>query len=72
MLRDRPKLGESYVPQLGDEVVYVPHGHHAFLEHSVNKAADRPWLSLGAPGEIVGGNGTLYGDDLGGACSGLF
>jgi hypothetical protein len=51
LLRDEsPKLGDSYVPQLGDEVVYVPHGHHAFLEHSVNKAADRPWLSLGAPG----------------------
>ena len=50
LLRDRPRLGESYVPQLGDELVYVPHGHHAFLERRVNKAARRPWLSVGEPG----------------------
>ena len=50
LLRDRPRLGEPYVPQLGDALVYVPHGHHAFLERRVNKAAPRPWRSVGAPG----------------------
>jgi hypothetical protein len=51
LLRDRPSTpGESYVPQLGDALVYVPRGHHAFLERRANKAAQRPWLAVGAPG----------------------
>jgi len=51
LLRDRPSTpGESYVPQLGDALVYVPRGHHAFLERRANKAARRPWLAVGAPG----------------------
>jgi WD40 repeat protein len=35
----------QYVPQAGDSIVYIPHGHREYLQQYPNKAAP-PWLSF--------------------------
>ena len=52
LLTDATQLGDSYVPQLGDELVYVAHGHFLYLEGRADKFASRPWLTAGV---TVGG-----------------
>ncbi|KAI8471016.1 MAG: hypothetical protein J3K34DRAFT_520916 [Monoraphidium minutum] len=44
-----------YVPQVGDEVVYLPGGHEAALDTAADKASDRPWLELAAAAAAAGG-----------------
>ena len=72
LLGDTNTRGASYTPQLGDELVYVPHGHHLFLENCANKVAARPWLGVTAhvwrqhePVRVVGLRYRISGDTVG-------
>lgn len=52
-----------YVPQVGDEVVYLWRGHAALFEALNDKATARPWTELrgirNAEPCVVGGRGSV-------------
>ncbi len=36
----------AYVPQLGDQVVYIPEGYEQYLRVSADKRSARPWQEM--------------------------